>query len=633
MPRCIPLLEQSPRPAGQAKVRIVSFLLPIEDIYLSYNHGSENGPGIERTGRGSPCMQYLAAARIPGETTTDPDGLRLRTWLIHDGLWLEDLRRVWERLWPWVGAKNEPEPASFIQPWLQSLGTKLANRQPLGVGAGVPYRWAELIKAEQDRRLADVAESLTQLHALAADPALGAPPDLVKVLGLWRRLNQAENDRNGADMRETLWNLLNAAATLTSDPAELKTIELLRAYLVDHGDASLREPGNTLPRSDRGLLPAHDTNFVHSYAATGTGPAKEVVGQQGCGDLTMNLWNVAFVNSELLARRNEPKLIFLHKEPLDTRTYDCLVKWKPGSGHAPRVEIREMRFWANATTVNEMASVFQGGEWIHSGDRIEFAVSNQQVIRDGKVADLGRITHQFGDFRHLLKMPNLNPKKSLEVKVQTKDTQTTAQQIDTGRPRFYFGRTTHDDIWLGEAQFMDDVNLQRAAMQGPVFLSRLYQGLGASMDQVRGAMYGAGYTPPEDGRRELKRGEYRFASEDDALVEVFLKPNCYGWTMIGLNKACDEILCLASQGNPAADTGYSLAEAAEALRAAGAHNALLMDEGADVFQRVLLSEAKGLEDTVPLLRTRLRATFIFARERGSAASGTATPAETRPAQA
>lgn len=58
---------------------------------------------------------------------------------------------------------------------------------------------------------------------------------------------------------------------------------------------------------------------------------------------------------------------------------------------------------------------------------------------------------------------------------------------------------------------------------------------------------------------------------------------------------------------------------------AGAHNALLMDEGADVFQEALLGlggpKAKiagggpDLDITVPLKRTRLRATVIFARRK------------------
>ena len=56
-----------------------------------------------------------------------------------------------------------------------------------------------------------------------------------------------------------------------------------------------------------------------------------------------------------------------------------------------------------------------------------------------------------------------------------------------------------------------------------------------------------------------------------------------------------------------------------------------IDEGADVFQTALLGQngprarmvggGPDLDMTVPLKRTRLRATFIFARQRGTAGGG------------
>lgn len=254
----------------------------------------------------------------------------------------------------------------------------------------------------------------------------------------------------------------------------------------------------------------------------------------------------------------------------------------------------------------------RGGRWVQCGDEVEFAVSNQQIIRDSNIVKVSRLTHQFSDLRHPLQMPNLNPTTLLFTG-------------DPGRPRFYFGRVTHDDIWFGEAQLINDVNLQRAAMTGPIFLSRLHEGLGASVEQVRGAMRLARYTEVPDSRIELLEGEFRFVPEDDMQVEVYLRRNTYGWTMIGLTRGNDKILCLACEGDPATRTGHVLEEAASKLRAAGAHNAFLMDEGADVFQLALLglsgpkaTVAGGgptLDITVSLKRTRLRAMFLFARRK------------------
>jgi hypothetical protein len=248
-------------------------------------------------------------------------------------------------------------------------------------------------------------------------------------------------------------------------------------------------------------------------------------------------------------------------EALASRTYSCLVKWRPKDGKRTEVTIEEVRFFVNASITNEMVWVERGGQWVKCGDDIDFAVSNQQITHDGKIIEVSRLTHQFSDLRHLLQMPNLKPNHSLplvdDAGRQLVNNTSQPRQLDGGRPRFYFGCVTQDDIWFGEAQLINDVNLQRAAMTGPIFLSRLYEGLGASVEQVKGAMQLARYTEVTDSRKELDKGEFRFVPEDDTQVEVYLRRNTYGWTMIGLNETNDKTLCLACEGNPATRTGTS----------------------------------------------------------------------------
>jgi len=351
---------------------------------------------------------------------------------------------------------------------------------------------------------------------------------------------------------------------------------------------------------DISLLTAHDTEFkrfIKDY---------EIIGQQGCGDLTMNLWNVAYINSPLA--QGGLQLIHLRKEPLGLRTYSCLIKWLPGRGPDGRsyyeLSIQDARFTPFATQKNDMVFVWNEnkGKWEPRGEDIEFAISNQQVIRNGRIVKISHISHEFSDLRHLLQMPNLNPNDNKLF------------PADPGRPRFYFGQSQMYGIWFGEAQLLEDPNLQRAALSGPVFLSRLYQGLGASMEQIRGAMSRAGYREIEDPRKALEEGEYRFIPEDNNVVEVYFKRNTYAWTMIGLDKERKEILCLACEGKPGVE-GYTLEQAAEELLRRGAYNALLIDEGRDVFQKVQLDgPGAPLRVTIPLKRRRLRATFIFARK-------------------
>ncbi|MGK7875282.1 MAG: hypothetical protein AB4426_18885 [Xenococcaceae cyanobacterium] len=338
---------------------IVGFNVDDEEIFLSCTHGREHGPIIERTGTSSPYMENLHPA-YPGETTTNPEGLRLRTWLIQEQLRQEDLNRIQNKL-------NEAQNS-------------------------------------------------------------GASPETIRVLQEY----QKENPK----------------------------------------------------------LAAHDQEFSLVY------PNYEIIGQQGCGDLTMNLWVVAYLNSKLSL--GKPLLIYSHKEPLAHRTYSCLIKQKHDL-QSPQVikdklAIEDTKFIENADSPNKMVWVKRNGNWEPCGDEVEFAVSNQQVLRNGNIVKLNHITQEFSDLRHLLYLPNLNPPPPVKLP---------SVSGDPGRPRFYFGGSTKDDIWFGEAQLIKDINLQRAAMEGPIFLSRLHEGLGASVEQVRGAMALAEYQEVLDPREEL----------------------------------------------------------------------------------------------------------------------------------
>lgn len=352
---------------------------------------------------------------------------------------------------------------------------------------------------------------------------------------------------------------------------------------------------------------AHDEVFKQFY------PGYEIIGQQGCGDLTMNAWNVAYINSDLGCDPNSgerpPVLVCLPQEPLEYRTYSCLVKWKASQGGVGRVTIEEVKFHRKRQVrdPNEMVWVRFGDRWLPRGDLIEFAVSNQQVIRNGELVPIVTTCHQFGDLRHLIRMPNLNPDGLLYP----------GEPPKSGvyyRPREYFGKDQWGDIWLGEAAFLQDKtgNLLRAALSGPVFLEFPP---GANTQRLRGAMELAGYREVTSALEPLMPGNWRFIcrTPQETVLEIYFKRNPYAWTMIGLSPDNRRILCLACMGKEEG-LGYTLEQAAEVLLQAGVWNALLIDEGADVFQKVRWGDDKTLTNMMSRqLRRRVRATFIFAR--------------------
>jgi len=345
---------------------------------------------------------------------------------------------------------------------------------------------------------------------------------------------------------------------------------------------------------------AHDTFFQEAY------PGYEIIGQQGCGDLTMNEWNVAFINNDL--GEDRPTLISLHEEQLRYRTYSCLVKWKASESGRGQVTIEDLRFNRKEMTQdpNNFVRVRFGNEWLPRGDLIEFAVSNQQVIRDGKIVPIVTTCHQFSDLRHVLSLPNLNPIGQLYIGEPLRSK-------GGYRPRDYFGKEQWGDIWLGEADFLQDVNLVRAALAGPIFLKFPP---GATEERLRGAMTLSGYIEVINDLEPLSPGDWRFIERSpfEKVLEVYFRRNTYGWTIIGLSSDNRRLICLACTGQ-AGRTGYTLEDAAHFILQAGARNALLMDEGYDVFQRVRWDTE--LTDMVPLNRRRLRSVFFFVRPRYS----------------
>jgi hypothetical protein len=352
-------------------------------------------------------------------------------------------------------------------------------------------------------------------------------------------------------------------------------------------------------------MPVHEQRFKDTFKDL------EIIGVQGCGDLTMNLWNVAYINSPLTD--NEPKLLYLRREPIENRIYSCLIKWKADESHPhPHYTIEPLRFdlflyEANPQAEGVVLRLRNGGvEPIAA--KIEFAIYGQQVIRNGQV-NLKNTILEHSDIRHLFLLPNLNPPWELPG-------------VDEGPPRFIYGEKRDKAIWFGEAQLIGERNLQKAALYVPLELSRLYEGMGISKDHIRkmmeGVFRGEDYCEETTHLRPLEKGEWRFLPEDDNLVEIYFKPNTFACTMIGLDRGGD-ILTFACNGNPG-QVGYppygtSLETAADLLIRNGAVNALLIDEGADVFQKACIPQTgNDLVEQIPIIRGQLRAVFIFARE-------------------
>jgi hypothetical protein len=374
--------------------------------------------------------------------------------------------------------------------------------------------------------------------------------------------------------------------------AGLQLAEARRSRIAESDIEVLLETVAELPS-----LPSHEGHFQCRH------PGYEVVGMTGCSNLTMNNWTVAFLNDGLT--HPPGTLVRLASEGTE-RTYSCLVKWKSRRGPG-RVTIEDVQFKRNVRHPNEKVWVRSDSTWLPRADRIEFAVSSQQVIRAGEVVPLVTTCHQFSDLRHLLQMPNLNPEAPLYA------TEKPARGPGF-RPRQYFSRDQFADLWLGEEELLkrDFPNLLRAALSGPVILSLPP---GSTEQSLHGALSLDGYREVQNALEVLQPGDWRFVKRNpqEKALEIYFRRNKYCWTMIGLTRESRRILCLAADGVPAR-TGFTVEQAAERLREAGAHDALVIDEALSVFQIVSADDGR-LAATVRPKRGRSRAVFIFARPR------------------
>ncbi len=351
-------------------------------------------------------------------------------------------------------------------------------------------------------------------------------------------------------------------------------------------------------RDELAHLPAHDIVFRELM------PDYAIVGMHGCGDLTMNEWKVAFIDGAL-AEDGKATIVAVSDEPLDLRRYSCLVKWKSRYGGQPRMSIEEIQFKrpeeVDRSTSNLVWLRYKDS-WLPRGADMEFAISSPQVIRDGEVISAITSCHQFGDLRHLLQLPNLNPPGELYF-----------NEKNPGRPREYFGKKQTADIWLGEKTLIDGKhNLIRAALKAPITIPTPPN---CTEEQLRGALDLARYEMVESPTAPLSRGQWRYTDlvdgEKTDTIEIFFRRNTYSWTMLGLSKDNTRVYCLAATA-VVSETGFQLEKAAEQLRDAGAWNALVIDEGFDVFQRIL--EDDRFVEPVKLKRNRLRAVFVFGRK-------------------
>jgi hypothetical protein len=358
---------------------------------------------------------------------------------------------------------------------------------------------------------------------------------------------------------------------------------------------------------------------VHTRSFRRRFPGRTLVGQVGCADTTMNNWHVAFVRD---GAKN--KFLYLEDEPIRDRTYPCLVRWTQGSGQPVMTFEDNVVFNPDPVPRSPRISV-DGREGRDRSTDIDFAVSAKPLVNgEGQVIPFNRVTHFFRDLRHLFNLPKLTPPAPREVVM--------------------FGEgVTKKDLWLGEKQLLDDLNLQRAACWGPVLLDRLYGGLSVTRDYLLEVLKRAHYDEAS-GSVDWSPGQFRIDPNGSGF-EIYLKPAKYPWNILALGRYRADAVKRAGQrvilsfvfAGRSGQSHFTLQQAVEKLKVQADANAIdlkgavLLDEGGDVFQKLDYS-GDGTLTATPLdplpkdgifacQRRLVRCCFFFAKGGGNASAG------------
>lgn len=592
---------------------------PSLDLHLSYSEGLERGPIIERSGDASPFMED---PEQPGRYTADPDEQRIGTYYLTEEKKRSDIRR----LFYCFAGSYLLQGALFTK----FITAEEVQREAADVLRDYFEHWQEFPLPDPiftpftlDKIINQFFYSFKEFFSISShtsDYRNKIEDSFPHEINIERDSILALFDLycpSFPEFREGFMNLINN--TTFRDAVSYNMKKFLRLTL-----KALKTP-------------AHETVAKETARENG----QTWCFMQGCGDLTMNEWNVAFVRG--LSNKSALGWDLLHppREPLHDRVYTCLLKWSCEVNEAPLVEIAkthrvvhpyqiaDVRFHAPSLEVGRPdGHVFlvasdpeQRDEPI--GHLLEFAVYGQQLYRAGNPTALRSLVREFGDLRHIYKLSNLNRKQDYGQELRNAE----ISEYDT-IPRNLFNHIVRNEIWLGEAELIQgDRNLKVAALNQSLQLDLKH--LGAPEEWIEVVL---NHEEKEEiyckvNREVLHHGEWRWVTEGQTkLLEIFFQRNQYPCSMIGI-KAEDEekrsfrhhrdvvirtkFIYFLAHGHQYNWEGCTIEEAAQFLNEEGASDILMFDEGNDVFQiyRTTSNPSTSLVETVPFKRDQLRCVF------------------------
>lgn len=333
------------------------------------------------------------------------------------------------------------------------------------------------------------------------------------------------------------------------------------------------------------------------------------------GDLTMNLWHVAFIGQSHLEGQKQMLCGLLSqdpgREPIGRRVYRCFTKWadpaKLPKGQQ-QYEFLDLRFEEGPHPHVRFANEEVGKPYFDAletpstdlAPHIEFALAAKPIVERNVELPLTYAGDRFEDVRHILNLPFV-------------------------RAEGHYGGTNVDGLNFGEYQLFQNLNERRAALNGPVIidLSLHDNQVRVSWDDLRAALRDKHFDLVTES--PTRRGQYRLYPGDArrSRVEIFFHHNLYPFGALGVRDVRDpsrpeekarEVVTLSARGY-SSQIGNTLQSVSRMMfDFLGCSDAMVLDEGFDVG--TIVNPAGQYENDELLARVLTLTTELFAAEEG-----------------
>lgn len=288
-----------------------------------------------------------------------------------------------------------------------------------------------------------------------------------------------------------------------------------------------------------------------------------IVGAQGFGDLTMNLWHLAIINNDnekTFARLN----FMMDREFVEqwyANQYTALVLHKDGL-----IKFHDVTF---AHRNNGLPIIRFDGNDVDMSEDIRLLLVAKPIVRDNIILPLQTTINMFQDIRHIFACVRCP-----------------LQQIT-----MIHGKNT-ESIIFGEKDLYNDLNKRRQALSSALQINlEVTPGVNIDPKMLTMVLKKEGYSIAE-GLTPDRPGLFKMHTEPtgtDEKVDIYFKRNYYPFSAMGLKHSIDgnptnTIVCLCSTGQQfrIGDTVEGIAH--KMAEYGNCSDALIMDEGFDVFQ-------------------------------------------------